>query len=127
MLFDGHSILGIIIAKLFYKFRSVPEEFVPSIIAKNLHPAVRSALRRTRFSNDATFDRYLTVGMVLANLPDVDVLYALYLRSYSKGHERSNTRIDLPVYSRIVGSSSSFETVENVKSSKFVVFLALLV
>ena len=79
---DAHAVYGAVLARLFYErlrqheWLQVPPTFSPALTA-----ALRSASQR-----GAPWRRFLVAGVVLANLPDVDVLAALVLRNWDKAH-----------------------------------------
>lgn len=83
---DGHTIVGFLIGRVFHSWRPRQPLYIPAHIPDTLPAALRESLRHPRSVHNASLRRYLVAGALLCNLPDLDVLVALALRSWTKHH-----------------------------------------
>jgi membrane-bound metal-dependent hydrolase YbcI (DUF457 family) len=80
---DVHSVYGFVLGKLFYEHH--PRSDILSVVPSSFPPALAEALKDPRFlSGPVRRANYLIAGVVLANLPDLDVFVALAFRNWSK-------------------------------------------
>ena len=71
---DVHTILGVLIGRLFHRPQQSSLRTPPASFPSSLRARLMSSPR-------APLSRYVAAGIVMANLPDLDVLLVLYKRS----------------------------------------------
>jgi membrane-bound metal-dependent hydrolase YbcI (DUF457 family) len=81
---DVHSVYGFVLGKLLFEHHSRRPDMLLSIPA-SFPPALAEALREQQLMR-ASLQRFVIAGVALANLPDVDVLFAFVLRNWTKHH-----------------------------------------
>lgn len=77
---DVHSVYGFVLGKLFHAHAASSADLV---IPAKFPPALVALLTKQQRSR-APLARYVLAGIVLSNLPDVDVIVAAALRNWGK-------------------------------------------
>ncbi len=97
---DVHSVYGYVLAKLFFEYRVRPDVVLE--IPSSFPPALAASLKE---QSNAPFHRYVMAGLLLSNLPDVDVFVAAVLKNWSKHHRGPTHSIAFVVLSSLVATA----------------------